>query len=453
MLRSVPKKQENPGRQEKGRQEKVGRVDIKRATRIIQEVIQEPAVLGEEEALHNKEILESAMAGVPGADGRAVEAIVGVLEHLGVEIEEMDLHQAAYEIYKYAWGLGPIEDLNRDHSINEIRVNAPDRVYVLRNIRNEKTEVRFRDDEHVMKIITRITLHDRGIALNRSNPTIESMRKDGTRITATCPPVTEHVTLVLRKPFSRVVTPEELVRLGTLDERTWLVLETLVAGRANVIIAGGTGSGKTTLLRTLFSATPPNARAVVLETDRELFLAKMFPDRDIIEMEEHPEAGRTLGGLFKIVLRYSPNLIIVGEFRAAGEAKEAVRACLRGHDGSLATAHFGTPKEAIEGTGKLLLEEGMNLPLEVAVSLVASAYHVVVQMFGDSTKGVIKVESVTEVCPNGSKIEYRDLVRWVPKGDDYFEGDWKVCGSPGPRLLERLKRYAPASKLRRLGWQ
>jgi len=94
VLRPAPKKQENPGRQEKGRQEKVGRVEIKRATQIIQEVIQEPAVLGEEEALHNKEILESAMAGVPGADGRAVEAIVGVLEHLGVEIEEMDLRQA-----------------------------------------------------------------------------------------------------------------------------------------------------------------------------------------------------------------------------------------------------------------------------------------------------------------------------------------------------------------------
>lgn len=441
-----------PQRQETKDREKIGRVDIKQATRIIQEVIQDTAEVGEENALQNKEILENAMAGVPGAGKRAVEVIHDELKRLGIEVEGMDLAHASYEIYKYAWGLGPIEDVYHDPSVNEIRVNASDQVYILRNLRNEKAKICFRDDEHVMKIITRITLHDRGVALNRSNPTIESMRKDGTRIAATCPPVTEHVTLVLRKPFSRVVTPDEFVKLGTLDEKTWLVLETLVAGRANVIIAGGTGSGKTTLLRTLFSATPSNARTMVLETDRELFLGKLFPDRDIIEMEEHPEAGRTLGGLFKIVLRFSPNLIIVGEFRAAGEAKEAVRACLRGHDGSLATAHFGTPRETIEGTGKLLLEEGMNLPLDVAVSLVASAYHVVVQMFGDSTRGMIKVESVTEVCPSVSGIEYRDLVRWVPKGDDYFEGDWKICASPSARLLERLKRYLPASRLGRLGW-
>lgn len=448
MLRLAPKKQES-----QGKREKVGRVDIKQATRIVQEIIQESSELGEEEALRNKEILENAMAGVPGADKRAIEAVASVLERLGAEVEDMSIRQAAYEIYKYAWGLGPIEELYREPSVNEIRINAPDRVYVLRNVRNERVNVRFRDDEHVMKIVTRITLHDRGVALNRSSPTIESMRKDGTRIAATCPPVTEHVTLVLRKPFSRVVTPAELMELGTLDEKTWRVLETLVAGRANTIIAGGTGSGKTTLLRTLFSATPPNARAVVLETDRELFLAKMFPDRDIIEMEEHPEAGRSLGDLFKIILRYSPNIIIVGEFRAAGEAKEAVRACIRGHDGSLATAHFGSPREAIEGTARLLLEEGLNLPLDVAVSLVASAYHVVVQMFGDTTKGVIKVESVTEVCPDGSRVEYRDLIRWTPKGDDYLEGEWKVCCSPSPRLLERLGRYLSASKLREIGWQ
>lgn len=435
---------------QESRSERVGKVDIKQATRIIQEVIQDPAEVGEERALRNKEILENAMAGVPGAAKQAIEAVASELDRLGVEVEGMDIRSAAYEIYKYAWGLGPIEEVYRDPSVNEIRVNAPDQVYVLRNLRNERTEIRFRDDEHVMKIITRITLHDRGIALNRSNPTIESMRKDGTRIAATCPPVTEHVTLVLRKPFSRVVTPEELIKLGTLDEKTWLLLETIVSGRANVIISGGTGSGKTTLLRTLFSVTPPNARTVVLETDRELFLGKLFPERDIIEMEEHPEAGRSLGDLFKIVLRFSPNLIIVGEFRASGEAKEAVRACLRGHDGSLATAHFGSPQEAIEGTGKLLLEEGMNLPLDVAVSLVASAYHVVVQMFGDSTRGVIKVESVTEVCPGKSGVEYRDLLRWVPKGDDYLEGEWKLCARPSGRLLDRLKRYLPASKLARL---
>lgn len=392
------------------------------------------------------------MAGVPGAREQAVRIVLETLVQHGAEVEGMALEEAAEEIYSYAWGLGPLEPLYRDPSVNEIRVNAPDRVYVLRNVRNERVDVRFRDDEHVMKIVTRITMHDRGVALNRSSPTIESMRKDGTRITATCPPVTEHVTLVLRKPFPRVVTPGEMERLGTLDAKVWRVLETLVRGRANVLISGGTGSGKTTLLRTLFAASAPSARTVVLETDRELFLAKLFPERDIIEMEEHPETGRTLGSLFKVVLRYSPNIFIVGEFRGADEAREAVRACLRGHDGSMATAHFGSPREAVEGVAKLLVEGGLNVPLRVAASLVASAYHVVVQMFGDSTRGRILLESVTEIWPEGQAVGYRDLVRWRPRGDDYLEGEWEVCGRPTRRLVERLLRYLPASEVRALGW-
>ncbi len=426
-------------------------MDLNHATSIIQEIIQEPQMLGEERSAKNKQVLEDAMAGVPGMNRQSQEIIVGLLDESSVEVEGMSRDQVAYEIYKYAWGLGPVEEAYNDPDVNEIRVNTPNDLHILRKIKNETLDgVCFRDDEHVKKIITRITMHDQGVALNKSCPTIESMRKDGTRITATCPPVTKNTTLVLRKPYPHLIMPEEMIDLGTMDKKTWAVLKALVRARANILIAGGVGSGKTTLLRTMADAIDHLARIIVLETDSELMLTKAFPGRDIIEFEEHRESKRSLGDLFGIILRYSPTTIIVGEFRGAGEAKEAIRACVRGHN-SMATAHFSSPQEAIEGTAKLLLEEGMNLPLDVATLTVASAFNFVVQMFGDAVRGVIMVESITEVIAEQSDIKYRDLIRWTPHGTDYLDGSWQHKGGLSPSMIDRLCKHVSIDELRGAG--
>jgi pilus assembly protein CpaF len=321
----------------------------------------------------------------------------------------------------------------------------------LRKIKNEKLDgVLFRDDEHVKMIITRITMHDQGVTLNKSYPTIESMRRDGTRITATCPPVTKNTTLVLRKPYPHLITSDEMIKLGTMDKKTWAILKTLTRASANILISGGVGSGKTTLLRMLANEIDHSARIIVLETDSELMLNKAFPGRDIIEFEEHRESKRSLRDLFGIVLRYSPTVIIVGEFRGAGEAKEAIRACMRGHN-SMDTAHFSSPREAIEGTAKLLLEEGMNLPLDVAVSTVASAFNIVVQMFGDAVRGVIMVESVTEVSIDQGEVKYQDLIRWTPHGTDYLDGSWQSRGGLSPAMITRLCKNISINELKGAG--
>lgn len=414
---------------------------MEQAIRLVQEVIQDPDFLGEEQAAKNRQALEEAMAGVPGGRSAAVSLVKKTLEECGAEVEGADLAAAAYEIYRRVWGLGPLEELYRDPAVNEIRVNAPDRVYVLRNMKNERAEVRFESDEDVLNLVTRLVMHDRGVALNKSSPTIESMRKDGTRITATCPPVTEHVTLVLRKHIPRALTFEEMIAGEVMDSRTADLIRLLVRGRANMLVVGGVGSGKTTQVRTYFSEVDRNARVIVLETDRELFLAKNYPDMDIVEMEEHPEANRTLAQLFRIVLRYSPTTIIVGEFRGQGEAREAVRACERGHDGSMATAHFGSPAEAVSGTARLLIEEGLNLPQKLAEQMVAAAFNVVVKMFGDPTRGIIRLESVTEVISEGNRVVCRDLVRWVTEEEGSAKGEWRVVGAPSERLVSRLARY------------
>lgn len=419
----------------------VGAVTLKEATAFIQRIVQNPEKIGQEQAKANKELIESVLGGIAESIPKAKQLINDIIKKYNIEIIGMPLEKAIDDIYAYMWGLGPLEDIYYDPEVNEIQINKYDQISIIRNLKTEQVNICFKDDEHVRNIIQRIIMHDRGVSLNESNPTIESMRRDGTRITATCPPVSETTTLALRKQLIKVLTLDDLIRSETLDEKTWKLLAKLVTGRANILLSGGVGSGKTALLRTLFSLTHPKARTLVLENDRELFLRKHYPQRNIVELEEHPEVGIKLNSLFRTLLRYSPNIIIIGEFRGAGEAREAVRACERGHHGSMATAHFSSPREAIEGTGRLLLEEGLNISASSATLMVAGAYNVVIQMFGDTTRGIIKVESVTEIDTKGDEVIYRDLIKWVPYKENYTKGDWVVMNQPGPRLTERLKQY------------
>ncbi len=420
---------------------RLGRTTLKEATKFVQDVITDREAWGEEEAARRKRVLEEAQAGDPACVREAEVIVRETLERFGVEVEGITLKQAAYEIYSYAWGLDVVEHLYRDPTVDEIRVNSPWFVSIQRRGRNERTDVRFKDEEHVRKIITRMIMHDRGVALTSSTPEVESVRKDGSRLTATCPPVTRHWTFVLRKHGTFELTPENLIRAGTLDERILALLELLVKGRANILISGGTGSGKTSLLRFLIRYLDPALRLITLETDIELRLSDYYPDRDIVEFEEHADIGLTMSRLFRTILRYSPDVILTGEIRGKGEAVEAVKSCTRGHDGSGSTIHFSSVQEAIEGTAKMMLEEGLNLPLGIAMTWVAGAFNVVVQMFADSRRGIKKIIHVAEVWPEGERVQYRDLVVWQPDPDDFFRGQWVWLNGPSERLIKKLRKH------------
>ena len=244
-----------------------------------------------------------------------------------------------------------------------------------------------------------------------------------------------------------VPSAQNLIKSETLDNKLLDLLSFLVNGRANILISGGTGTGKTTLLRFLVNYMNENLRIVTLETDCELELRDVYPDRDIVEMEEHTEIGLTMKKQFRTTLRYSPDVIIVGEIRGMGEAVEAVKACTRGHNGSMATIHFGSPEEAIEGCGRMMLEEGLNLPLDVAQMWVASAFDIVIQMFADSRRGIKKITRVTEVRNENNKIKYRDIAVWEPSGSDYFKGRWIYPNSISDELLKRMARFNPRQDL------
>jgi len=390
----------------------------------------------------NQRMFDAAQSGDKEAINTAKIMIEELLREYAIEVEGYTLEQAAKEIYAYNWGLDILEEYYWDPEIDEIRVNSPTQIFIQRKGKNEKINASLKDEEHVKKILSRLFIHDRVKALTRSSPVIESMRVDGTRITATCPPATNCCTLVLRKHGTFNMARENIIKAQTANEKILDLIEYLVMGRTNILISGGTGTGKTTLLRYLAGFLHQNLRIVTLETDREILLSNTYPERDIVEMEEHKDLDFTLSEAFRTILRYSPDVIIVGEIRGKGEAIEAVKACVRGHDGSMATVHFGTPEEAIEGCGKMMLEEGLNLPLDIANLWVANAFQIVIQMFADTTKGIKKITHVTEVCVTDSKeIQFKHLAVWRQKGNDFFDGEWLFPHEISPQLKKRMDKY------------
>jgi len=400
-------------------------------------------------------ILADAMSGDLNAKAKTKEYIRKYLRSSNMTVKGWNEDELVTEIFAYGWGLGAIEKYYDDKDIDEIQVNSPNNIYIVKKGIQHRIKESFKNDEEVETVIKRMIINDVGISLDRSSPRIESVRKDGSRLTATCGPVTKHWTFALRLHTSFTPTLENYIKARTLDSIVWKALSVLVRGRASLLISGNVGAGKTTLMKKLVGELHERLRILVIGKDLELRIADEYPDRNILELEEHAQVGATMKALFETGLRESPNVIIVEEFRGSGEAIEAVRACTRGLPGSMATAHFNSAEEAIEGTGLFMLEEGLNLPLELAKLRVARAFNIVVQMLGDSITGVKKVTSITEVyVDNNAQINYNELVRWVPNEIDNYlgEGKWEIVGKPSKKMLLHLIKNVSNEDLGELGW-
>ena len=337
-----------------------------------------------------------------------------------------DRERLVEELISEILGLGPIEPLLKDPSVTEVMVNGPDSIYIERKGRLQKTDVRFRNTEHLMHIIDRIVTAV-GRRVDESSPMVDARLADGSRVNVIIPPLSLIGPCVTIRKFSKdVLTVDKMIEFGSFDQRMAEFLEDCVKGRLNIVVSGGTGSGKTTLLNVLSSYVPATERIVTLEDSAELQLKQDH----VVTLETRPpniegEGEVTMRDLVRNALRMRPDRIIVGECRT-GEALAMLQAMNTGHDGSMTTAHANSARDALSRLETMVLMSGMELPLRAIRSQIASAVDIIVQIarLRDGSRKIINIAEVTGM--EGDIITLQDLFYFENHGVDQ---DGRITGA------------------------
>ena len=327
----------------------------------------------------------------------AVEEFVRAVlanEDLPVTTEERD--HLAEELVEEALGVGPLAPLMSDPAITDILVTGHDKVYIERFGKLERTAVRFRDDEHVRRIIERLAMRV-GRRIDQASPMVDLRLSDGSRVNATLPPVTlDGPTISIRRFGRNRLRANDLLRLGMFSEALGQVLSLAVRHRRNVLISGGTGAGKSTLLSVLAESIPADERIITIEDTAELVLDQ----EHVVRMETRPMnvEGRgpiTARDLLVNALRMRPSRILVGEVRSA-EALDMLQAMNTGHEGGLCTVHANSARDALSRLETMVLMAGAELPSRAIREQMTSALDLVVHV-RRCEDGVRRVSSVSEI--------------------------------------------------------
>jgi len=358
---------------------------------------------------------------------------------LNLEEREMLVEQVINEVF----GLGPLEPLVRDARISDILVNAYNQVYVEIDGKLHKTDVRFRDNRHLMQVIDRI-VSAVGRRIDDSSPMVDARLMDGSRVNAIIPPLAvDGPHLSIRKFRRDVLSDEDFLRNDSMTPEMLELLQGFVGARLNMLITGGTGSGKTTLLNCLSESIPHDERVVTIEDSAELQLRQPH----VVRLETRPANIEGVGevtqrSLVINSLRMRPDRIIVGEVRGA-EAIDMLQAMNTGHDGSLTTLHANTPRDALHRLETMVSMASLNLPEKGVRAQIASAIDVVVhvQRMSDGTRKVVTISEI--VGMEGDIITMQDLFLYHREGigeDGKVMGHFAATGIR-PKAAERLLEY------------
>jgi pilus assembly protein CpaF len=307
-----------------------------------------------------------------------------------------DRERIAVELTADILGHGPLERLLEDDTVSEIMCNGPYDIWVERAGRLHRTPVRFTDDGHLMRIISKMVAQV-GRRIDESSPMVDARLPDGSRVNATIPPLSlTGPLLTIRKFGKHKLNMDGLVKKGALSPETADLLAKCVQARLNILISGGTGSGKTTMLNALSSFIPDSERIITIEDAAELNLNQ----RHVLRLESRPkniegEGEIAIRDLVKNSLRMRPDRVVIGECRGA-EALDMLQAMNTGHDGSLSTLHANTPRDALARLETMVLMAGYDLPLRAIREQIASAVDLMIQIERMSD-GSRRVVAVTEV--------------------------------------------------------
>jgi pilus assembly protein CpaF len=369
-----------------------------------------------------------------------------ILEELvmaeSLPLSRVDRERLVTEVQHEVFGLGPLETLMKDPEITDILVNTHSLVYVERYGKLEKTEVRFRDDSHLMQIIERIVSRV-GRRVDESSPMVDARLPDGSRVNAIIPPLAlDGPILSIRRFGAEPLTMKDLIQLNSLPEQIADVVKACVRSRLNILISGGTGAGKTTLLNCLSNYIPDNERIVTIEDSAELKLQQ----EHVVRLETRPPNIEGSGmvaqrDLVRNALRMRPDRIIVGEVRG-GEALDMMQAMNTGHDGSISTIHANSARDALSRLETMMLMSEINLPERALREQIASALDIIVQLsrMSDGSRRLIELAEITGM--EGAVVTTQTIFQFEQRGveDGKVIGEFAATGVR-PLFLDRLERY------------
>jgi pilus assembly protein CpaF len=333
-------------------------------------------------------------------------------------LNRMERERLIDEVLDETFGFGPLEVLLKDPTISDILVNGPHKVYVERRGKLEKSDVKFRDNDHLLQIIDRI-VSKVGRRVDETSPMVDARLPDGSRVNAIIPPLAlDGASMSIRRFGTNPLKLEDLLNYKAFTPEMAMLKEACMKARLNIIISGGTGCGKTTLLNTLSSFIGHDERVVTIEDAAELQLQQDH----VVRLETRPpniegKGAVTTRDLVRNALRMRPERIIIGECRGA-ESLDMLQAMNTGHAGSMTTLHANTPRDAQARLETMIMMAGMELPIKAMRQQIASAVDVIIQA-NRLQGGPRKVTSITEVCGMEQDIIImQDIFRYRQLGID-----------------------------------
>jgi pilus assembly protein CpaF len=371
------------------------------------------------------------------------KVIEQLLAEQGLALNATERKQVVTDVQNEVLGFGPLEPLLADPTISDILVNTYKTVYVERFGKLERSNVMFANDDHLLKIIDKIVSRI-GRRIDESSPMVDARLPDGSRVNAIIPPLAiDGPALSIRRFAVVPLRIDDLVRNKSVTPQIAELLGGMVKAKLNVLISGGTGTGKTTMLNILSAFIPPAERIVTIEDAAELQLQQPH----VVRLETRPaniegKGEVTQRALVRNSLRMRPDRIILGEVRGA-EAFDMLQAMNTGHEGSLATVHANTPRDALSRLENMLGMGGFSMPPKAMRQQISSALSAIVQIarLSDGTRKVVSLQEITGM--EGDVITTQDIFVFEQTGvqtDGQVAGRFRATGIR-PKFLQRVKAY------------